>query len=199
MVALEPGDALGIAQSMQSDIDAAGMGEPTRLPPTPQQRYTDAVDAYADLRFPGDQETADNLAAIFDVVVAVHDEVAEANQKDELVLGSLERAAVVIDQLANRIAEATANAAHLSTRVSELEQAIEDVVTVTGVAAKNEPVVTERFLHKQTAKGWRLDESSLAIDWQGRPDPALRMELLRDAHAAGEAEATIRNNASPEP
>ena len=56
------------------------------------------------------------------------------------------------------------------------------------------PHVTERFMHKQTTKGWRLDESSLTIDWNGhKPNRELRARLLLDSFAAGEAEAERRN------
>lgn len=87
--------------------------------------------------------------------------------------------------------------------VKELQATIEDLIAGSGVvldrAVNDAPVVTERFMHKQTAKGWRLDESSLTIDWKGnRPDPNTRSELLRNSFAGGTAEADERNR-NPEP
>lgn len=58
------------------------------------------------------------------------------------------------------------------------------------------PGITERFLLKQTAKGWRLDETSLAIDWNGQtPDLEFRRLLLRESYMAGMIEACARNDA----
>ena len=79
---------------------------------------------------------------------------------------------------------------HNTTRLSpeHMEAHLTEDVVGTG------PHVTERFMHKQTTKGWRLDESSLTIDWNGhKPNRELRARLLLDSFAAGEAEAERRN------
>jgi hypothetical protein len=85
-----------------------------------------------------------------------------------------------------------------SQRISEMQQSIEDLMAGSAVtvdrAENTKPVITERFKHSKTAKGWRLDESSLTIDWKGGiPDSATRARLLREAYADGMLEEKIRN------
>lgn len=155
--------------------------------PTPSERYRQAYDAYIQLPTAADLVTQQNIEALYGMISALNDQLAELRnalgQQIELVAADARLDVEIGKQLAG-----------ISTRVSELEQAVEDIVTGTGVARSDEPTVRTRISHAHTLKdGWRCDSTTVEVEGGGEPDwPAIRRRL-RAAAVVGAEEAELRN------
>lgn len=183
---------------------------------TESRTTQDASDKYRagyDLWMQSNGSDSDAIEAVQAMASAAYDRAKEVHAEHDRMILDLQQTiadvvqgSIAIDEVA-RIGceiESFHELFYLQDRqIKELQATIEDLIAGSGVAldrvVNDAPVVTERFMHKQTAKGWRLDESSLTIDWKGtRPDACTRSELLRDSFAGGTAEADERNR-NPEP
>lgn len=153
MVALEPGNAQGVAQAMPSDVaEAEAPSAPIDRRTPPAKVYQRFYEDFMAIATPDDAVTAENIALLSGMIAAVHDEVAdatkrgdEAHQKADALLPGMENAAILLDLMSRRIVE--------------LERSIDDLMAGSAVGSNQPPRFRRNYSPPTKDRGWNCEHT----------------------------------------